>query len=126
MENQSEIGGQIADESGYDSSFFARLGQMGFLQSFLVLFIVNVIGFYVGPILYAVTVVKFRLIEISETGFNYAAMQQYLTMANWTWLVCAMFSLSVLFLKGRWKLVFAFAPIAVPFVYDLLFLVRYM
>lgn len=123
MEDYSEIPSTAENE---DISLCSRLGNMGFLPSFLLLLITNAVGFSVGPILYVLTIVKFRMIEISEAGFNPAVEKQYMMMTTMTWFICALFSLSALFLKGQWKLLFGFAPVAVPLIYDLVFLARYM
>jgi hypothetical protein len=96
------------------------------IQNVLSFFLVNLIGSFVGPVCYALSVVKFGLIEISEDNFSPDVMNHYITTTQMTWAVCALFSLSLFFLKGRWKTAFTLAPIAIPLLYAVTYLVRYM
>lgn len=89
-----------------------------YLSVFL-FFLCNAIGFSIGPVLY-VLIIKYKIIDVNSSSFDAASLQYDMTlMLPVTWLICALFSFSVFFLSGIWRIIFLLAPIAIPFVYGI-------
>jgi hypothetical protein len=85
----------------------------------VVFFLVNALGFFSPGVLYVLGKLT-GAISPDDPAFDAVAFQQwFLTGTMMTWIVCALFSLSYFFLKGKAKLFFLWAPAVVPYVYGL-------
>ncbi len=98
-------------------------------------FIFNFIGFSAPPLVYLIAI-KFNIIDISAEDFD--TLGFYNKVANdipipiiisqplITWIACMVFSFSIFFVKGKWKMVFMLAPAIVPALHSLFILIRFM
>lgn len=84
----------------------------------LLLAAANTAGFFTMAFCYFLGVRSGRL-EIGSPSFNAAALHHDFTIGMATWAVCAAFSLAYLFLKGKERLFFLWAPVVIPLGYGL-------
>lgn len=94
------------------------------LKNLALFLICNLIGAFIGPTLYAITLTQ-QLIDIEAVGLTQAILGYDILIIQLNWLVCALFSISVFFLSGTWKKFFLFAPIFIPFVLTVITLLKY-
>lgn len=88
---------------------------MKFVANLLLFLICNIIGFVIGPALYAFLVLKHGMIDYSAASDKLANIETlYMLRVQGTWLICMLFSFSSFFLKSRWKLVFVSLPVILP------------
>lgn len=92
---------------------------MNHLSKILAFLIVNAAGFMSVPLCFIV-VTKLGLLKMpSENLELYSFKTQFMHGTYMTWLVCAIFSFAYFFLKGKERLLFLWAPLAVPVSYGL-------
>ncbi len=97
---------------------------MGRFSKIAVFLLINLLGFMAVPVCYHIGVYA-GLVSTENPNFDPAAFKGYfLTGTYLTWAVCALFSLSYFFLKGKERLAFLWAPVVVPMAYGLSSLVR--
>lgn len=88
---------------------------MKILIKVLVFFLVNAIGYYVAPSLFALLVLKFDMLDYSNTAINKVNFEQtYFLRTLMTWGICAVFSFAGFFFKSSIRFLFLLAPIFVP------------
>ena len=79
----------------------------------------NILGFLGISLAYNLGI-SLNLLDIdSQSNHTAALQQQFFTGASLTWLVCAVFSISFLFLHNNARLIFLTAPVILPFGYGL-------
>tara|TARA_R110001592_G_scaffold144484_2_gene367614 strand:- start:1436 stop:1735 length:300 start_codon:yes stop_codon:yes gene_type:complete len=89
-------------------------------------FVCNALGFNIGPVIYVLSL-KFDWVNsqaIAEAGGN---LESALIFGpSVTWLVCALFSFAIFFVRKSWRTIFLLAPIFVPLIHALVMLVKVM
>lgn len=94
--------------------------------SVLTFFLVNAIGFNIGPVFYILTL-KHEWVDTASESFNPIGLQNDLVnMPTFIWLACALFSFAFFFMRGIWRKVFLFAPVIIPLFATLALLQRHM
>ncbi len=67
-----------------------------------------------------VLIVVTGIIDLNAENFDASAFSKWFVVrVMLSWLVCALFSISVFFITGYWRIVFLLAPAVVPFFYGL-------
>ncbi len=99
------------------------------LKTFILFFICNAVGSFIGPAI-AILAVNTRFLDLEKVASTALSPDQPLpneiTLVLACWLACALFSFSVFFLSGFWKTVFLAAPIVIPTLATLLLLSMYV
>ena len=95
------------------------------LKNILFFFLTNFIGFNIGPLIF-VLIVKYNLIDSENADFSPLIYEHFMKTVTLFWLICALFSFALFFMKGNWKIFFMLAPIIIPAFYSLSFLVKYI
>lgn len=77
----------------------------------------NLIGFYSASVCYVIGMGA-GVISLSDPQFNAQAFKDwFFTGTIMTWMVCALFSLAFLFVRGKMRLLFLLLPAVVPYLY---------
>lgn len=87
--------------------------QSNTIKNILLFLIVNIVGFALIPLTYALAVYQFKIIAITDTA-SLNALSISIEMASVAWFVCLVFSFGLFFLEGQWKKFFAAMPIVAP------------
>lgn len=96
---------------------------MNIFLKVLIFFLINAIGYYVGPTLYALLVLKMGVIDYSNPTIDLAQFEQtYFIRTLLSWGVCAVFSFVSFFLKSSLRFAFLLAPIFIPVVISLFYI----
>tara|TARA_B100001989_G_scaffold216504_1_gene167369 strand:+ start:4340 stop:4651 length:312 start_codon:yes stop_codon:yes gene_type:complete len=86
----------------------------------LIFFLVNAVGFSVGPLIIAFSIFKLQLIDLKNEAnvgvVDYVLNGPLMMTISLTWFVCFLFSFASFFLSGIWKKIFLLCPIFVPMV----------
>ncbi|MGH1455972.1 MAG: hypothetical protein ACRBDI_04260 [Alphaproteobacteria bacterium] len=89
-------------------------------------FAVNAIGFSMSTAI-VLAASALNLIDLSTPDFNIEQFKHDIFFKHsMTWMICAIFSFSFFFLKGIWRNILLFAPIAIPLIYSLMNLAKYI
>lgn len=94
------------------------------INNTLLFLLTNIVGSFIGPLCERLAV--FYFIEISDENYNLESQQHFLGNVMLLWLTCALFSISIFFFRGRWKIFFGSMPILIPLVYSLLYLKNFL
>lgn len=96
------------------------------LNDVLLLLLVNFLGFSSVLPTFMIGTYKLGLVDVEVPDFNELLLVQTYTLYCYiTFIICAVFSLSFLFLRDRMRFAFLAAPLVVPVIYGLAFLARY-
>lgn len=96
---------------------------MKILIKVLSFFLVNIIGYYASLSLFAVLVMKFDVIGYETATIDLVNFEQnYFIRIFMTWAACAIFSFASFFFKSSIRFAFLFAPIIVPLIYGLYYI----
>jgi len=88
---------------------------MSVFKKVILLILVNILGFSGIALCYTLGLVA-GIIAADNTDFD---TPHFFFQASLTWGVCALFSLSYIFLKGKYALLFLWAPVFIPLFYGL-------
>ncbi len=106
------------------------------IKKLFLFFFCNWLGFTMPAIIYNLATLKFNLIDFENESFD--ALSFYSNMSGdtpapvmvfeptVTWIICALFSFAIFFLKGKWRYVFMLAPIVMPTLHSLILLIKFM
>jgi hypothetical protein len=86
------------------------------LTDLVLLALANVIGFFSVHFCYVIGV-KTGMLPITDPNFNPGDLRYFFHVIITTWMVCAVFSLAFLFLKGTLRYLFLLAPAVIPMAY---------
>lgn len=96
------------------------------LNDVLLVLATNYLGSWAITTTYIVGTRILVLTDVQAPDFNEPALfQAFLLHTYSTLVICAVFSLSFLFLRDRMRFAFLAAPLVVPVIYGLAFLSRY-
>lgn len=97
------------------------------LNQALILLVFNFVGFWATALVYFLGTRALGLVDVQVPDFNEANLfHTYFLHVYTTFLICAIFSVSFLFLKDKMRYLFLGAPLAIPTIYGLFFLSRYI
>ncbi|MDH5722653.1 MAG: hypothetical protein OEY94_04960 [Alphaproteobacteria bacterium] len=78
-------------------------------------FLINAVGFSVGPFILATAVFGLKIVEVTQDNpDSMIFFDTFLLPITLTWLVCFVFSFASFFLSGLWKKAFLFLPVYIP------------
>lgn len=93
------------------------------LSQVLLLVLVNYVSIFLIFIMFELSI-RFGLVSMESIDTAADLFKLYSLHAYTTFFICALFSLSFLFLKSYWRYVFLLAPLVVPPAYGLFFLMH--